>query len=59
MSYQLAVSLILAMISTIVVWAGSLVFDYNLARQLVLVAIISIVVYLIVDFKETVLVDEG
>ena len=59
MSYHLAVSLILAMISTIVVWAGSLVFDYNLARQLVLVAIISIVVYLIVDFKETVLVDEG
>ena len=52
MSYQLAVSLIVAMISTIVVWSGSLILDYNLARQMLLVAIVAMVTYLIVDFKE-------
>ena len=53
MSYPLAVGLIVGIIATIVIWTGSLFFDYDLARQLLLAALAGAFTYLIVDFSET------
>lgn len=57
MSYPFAVALLAAMILAVIIWAGSLFFDYNLARQLLLAFIIPSVIYLGVSFKENVLDD--
>ena len=53
MSYPLAVSLIAAVIVAFLIWTGSLFFDYNLARQLLLAFIIPAIVYMAFDYKET------
>ena len=57
MSYEIAVSLLFAMVLTIVIWVGSLFFDYNLARQLLLAAILPAILYLAMDFVDS--MEEG
>lgn len=52
MSYKLAAALLSAMLLTIVIWAGSLFFDYNLARQLLLAVILPAILYLVMDFRD-------
>ena len=57
MSYEIAVSLLFAMVLAIVIWVGSLFFDYNLARQLLLAAILPAILYLAMDFVDS--MEEG
>lgn len=58
MSFQTSVALLIFIITAVIVWAGSLVFDYNLARQLLIPVVLGMLTYLAVDFHETVMLDE-
>jgi hypothetical protein len=52
MSYPLAVSVLFGMVLVVLIWAGSLFMDFNLARQLLLVIILPSFLYLILDYVE-------
>jgi len=57
MSYPLAVSVLFGIILAVLIWAGSLFIDYNLARQLLLAFILPSFLYLILDYMETIAED--